>query len=52
MVFFMFENFSQVAGELEELGVKFVTPEQLRYIENMYVTEAFKFQLDNMELDS
>lgn len=48
----MYEHFNQVADELEDLGVKFVTPEQLRYIENMYVTEAFKFQLDNMGLDS
>lgn len=48
----MYEHFNQVADELEELGVKFVTPEQLRYIHNLYVTEAFKCELDNFGLDS
>lgn len=48
----MYEHFGQVADELEELGVKFVTPEQLRYISNLYVTETFKYELDNFGLDS
>lgn len=48
----MYEHFNQVADDLEELNVKQVTPEQLRKIQEMYVVESFKYELDNFGLDS